>query len=246
MRASTNQPTRIAPPRQWALPVALLILAAMVPSYALGDDTQPAPQTPAPAAASENTPVVTPPADSSTEPKVVVHNAASASTLPAGTIRISMPGRVAVYHAGEPVTDDAAPVAASTTPAGGIVIPANTLGPGEPLWMAREREAREQDRADLVAEGIAGSGVRRSTYTVNAAHFAGVGWDNFGYTYFPQRYRRDTPRRPINTQPRPPHPINGGNITENAFGNAQREFYRATQPVKIITDPNTGLWIQQP
>ncbi len=194
-------------------------------------------------------------ADETDGPKVVVHNAGAARTPPAGTVRISMPGRGAVvYRNGVPyyadasaerthdAEDDAA--GARTTPGGGIVIPSNTLGPGEPLWMSREREARAENRADLIAAGIADGYAAPSTYTVSSVRRGGLGWDGIGWTYFPNRYTRHVgPRPPLNTEPRP---IPTGDLTEQRFGEAQREAYRASQPARVVTDPKTGLWVHEP
>lgn len=193
-------------------------------------------------------------APAKTQPVVVVHNAGTAAVSHPGRVRISMPGRVAVYHNAANTNDDSGSSAADQavdvtqaqkTVTGAIVIPSNTLLPAgeEPLWMARERQAREQDRADLIAEGVANS-YAPTTYTTYSARYGGLGWDGIGWTYFPDRRGgHHRPPRVINPQPRP---IPTDDLTERNFGAAQREFNRATRPAKVTTDPKTGLWVQEP
>jgi len=199
--------------------VAAILMAAGAASADDAKKTE-TPSQPAPGAAVAPAPV----AEAKNEiPKIVVHqNAAPADAHDArvrvGDMRISM----SPWSGPESSASQSAEPAPSRTD-GAITVPNNTLGPGEALWRAREREdaqrklaAADVDLARARAERAENIAQRDQGYTFFGNSFLNGGWGGGGWGR-----RHDGLRGPLTTT-----------ITyDDSLGStAQRAFSEAAYP----------------
>ncbi len=133
-------------------------------------------------------------------PRVVVHEGASPASTSDGRVRVGAI-RISMATWAAPETQQATPpgadVAAKATDTGhAIGVPANTLGPGEPMWRIREREdaqqklaAAEIDLAQARAEFATRQAGRERPYSFYGGSYFSNGWSG----------RHDGLRGPVTT-----------------------------------------------
>lgn len=205
---------------------ACLLLASgtsMAFAGAPGDDAnQPASKSPPPSqstTAKPDAPAATPAA-----PTIVVHEGAAPThdgdgRVEVGGLKISMAGWSPDRPAQGAPRHDANTTTPPTVPApradGAIVIPDNTMGPGEPVWSIREREAAERTRAAAEAD-IARTEAQRAPHSSDG--FGYPIYSGFGWLY---RHGRFGLRGPVTTT-----------ITrfDDLGSTAQRAFAEAAYP----------------
>ncbi|HMN40155.1 MAG TPA: hypothetical protein PKE29_04870 [Phycisphaerales bacterium] len=163
----------------------IAMLAASVGSTAGATALADPPQPQAPQAKSE---AVAPPADDANRPRIVVHKEAAPkdaadSRVTVGDMRISMsnwsPARPAIQpDAARPHAGYSPPPAATVRADGAVVIPDNTLGPGEPLWSISDRESAARKLAQAEADLASNTAARSARDTSGYAYpgFTGYGW----------------------------------------------------------------------
>lgn len=112
-----------------------------------------------------------------------------------------------------------------------ISVPSNTLGPGEPLWVRRERE----QAAARIAAANASYAEARASLARTEAQRAASGDDDEGYRgvviYGPHRAGL---HRAVLSRPRPrisaPAPVAESMPADDLHAQAQREFFEASNP----------------
>ncbi len=196
----------------YAVAAILMAAGAACADYAKKTETV---SPPAPGAALAPPPV---PDTKNEAPKIVVHqNAAPADAHDArvrvGEMRISMSPWSAPESSASQSTESA-PARSD----GAITVPNNTLGPGEALWRAREREdaqrklaAADVDLARARAERAENIAQRDQGYTFFGNSFLNSGW----------RSRRDGLRGPLTTTI---------SYDDSLGSTAQRAFSEAAYP----------------
>lgn len=194
-----------------------------------------APSQPA-AATPENAATTAAPAHTTTtaqappsQPGVVVHTSAETrgdardQRVEIGGMRISMPSWAQDTPAQNPTQDPSSSSRATVRSDGAIVIPSNTLGPGESLWRVREREDTERRLARAHAERAEALNdhVENRRYEPSRGYRYGSGVFGYGYLHGGSLLDDGYPRGPVTTT-----------ITRfNDLGSeAQRNFADAAQP----------------
>lgn len=153
-----------------------------------------------------------------------ISNGSGDARVDVGGMRISMP-TWSVQSKSEPSVN-ASSTSAAAAPVrsdGAIVMPSNTMGPGEAMWRVREREDAERRLARAKADQAEAIAARTERERYESDRFRGYGWRGYGLGYVHSGGHIDDgwPRGPVTTT-----------ITRfnDLHSLAQREFAEAARP----------------